>query len=98
MGADDDDLVGELAAADFGDDVGDGDVLPDAVGEGEVEGNVVGVVIEEATEAMLMIEPAPRSIIPGRNARIMRYIARTLISIEKANLSSSVSRMVPCST
>ena len=47
---------------------------------------------------MLTIEPPPCSSIAGRKARIMRYMAVTLRSKEKAQAFSSVSRMVPCST
>ena len=52
MGADEDDLVDEVAAGDLGDDVGDGDVLADAVGEGELEGDGAGVggAVEQAFE------------------------------------------------
>ena len=52
-------------------------------------------MIEDATEAMLMIEPEPLAIMPGRKARIMRYIAVMLRSTEKAHFSSSQSRIVP---
>ena len=53
---------------------------------------------EEATEAMLMTDPPPWAIMPGRKARHMRYIAVRLRSTEKAHCASSQSRMVPAAT
>jgi len=54
VGAEEDELIfeGGVGAGDLGDDVGDGDVLPDAVGEGEVDGDGsgLGIVGEEAFE------------------------------------------------
>ncbi len=52
MGADEDDLAGEVGPGDLGDDVGDGDVFADAVGEGEGDGDGTGfgVAVEEAFE------------------------------------------------
>ncbi len=51
---------------------------------------------DEATEAMLTIEPPlPRSSMAGRKARIVRYMLRRLTFIENAQSSSLQSRMVP---
>ena len=52
----------------------------------------------EQTEDMLVIEPPPPAIIWGRKARIMRYWAVTFRVLEKAQSSSSQSRMVPAWT
>src|SRR5690606_13681200 len=52
----------------------------------------------DATEAMLMMEPCRRSIMPGRNTRISRYMARTFSSKEKSQAASSHSRIVPACT
>src|SRR5690606_34942791 len=52
----------------------------------------------DATEAMLIMEPCRRSIMPGRKARISRYMARTFSSKEKSHAASSHSRIVPACT
>ena len=44
---------------------------------------------------MLMIEPPPRSIMPGRNARIMRYMLSTLMVMLERHSSSPVVSTLP---
>ncbi|MNR22715.1 hypothetical protein D3C85_1396850 [compost metagenome] len=51
-----------------------------------------------ATDAMLTIAPEPRASMPGRQARISRYMDRTFRLNEKSQASSSQSRMVPACT
>ena len=50
---------------------------------------------EDATEAMLMMLPPPAASMPGRKARIMRYIDLMLRSIEKSQSASAQSSTVP---
>jgi hypothetical protein len=52
-------------------------------------------LIELATDDMLTIEPPPASSMAGRKARIIRYWAVTLRSVENAQARSSQSRIVP---
>ena len=48
-----------------------------------------------ATDDMLMIEPPPRSIMPGRNARIMRYMLSTSRVMLARHSSSPVVSTLP---
>ena len=52
-------------------------------------------MIDEAAEAMLMIEPVPRSSIPGIAACIVRNIEAQFRSKAKAHSSSLASRIAP---
>jgi len=49
----------------------------------------------EATEATFTIAPRPRAIMPGRTARMARYIDVTLMSKLRAQSSSSQARIDP---
>jgi hypothetical protein len=53
-------------------------------------------LIEDTVDDMLMIEaPVPRSTILGRNARIVRYIERTLRTKDASHSTGAASRIVP---
>jgi len=53
-------------------------------------------LIEEPVDDMLMIEaPVPYSTILGRNARIVRYIERTLRAKDASQSTGVASRIVP---
>src|ERR1700759_89909 len=55
-------------------------------------------ITELATEDMLMIDPPPRAIIPGRKLRVMRKADFTLRLNEKSKSASVVVRSVPAWT
>jgi hypothetical protein len=52
----------------------------------------------EATEDMLMMLPLPAASMPGRQARIVRYIEVTLRSNERSQSASEQSSSVPWCT
>jgi hypothetical protein len=53
---------------------------------------------EPATEAMLMIDPSPRSSMPGSTARMVRIIDFTFRFSAKSRSASVISRIEPACT